>query len=318
MSKPKDPTKPRVVRNRLIDSEAVRLSHLNRRGRKPIVLDALKSYRATLPPSRFKHLNIDEAYQRVRITGWVNDLIHTIKAGGTIPAPISIAERPDGALYIVDGQQRFWAASECETSLEATIYKVPDPRTDDYATEKKLFYILNRNRALSAIKRVGAWAGQVTTIIRRVVEAGGYPHPVDMNSPGATTYSAPNLVRGVVAVLAPAASNAFGGIDAVLRYSETLLATKDAQQRAQMFLLLVPRVFPHPAQARMLAVIALGRVAFQRWADGVTEVDPTTINRMRRMNVLTYAPTWSVKFLPLVEGAFAQRWPATPKKKNQK
>jgi ParB-like nuclease domain len=312
------PRAPYVSRRRLVESDAVRLAHLNRRGRKPIVLDALKSYRATIPPSRFKHLNVDEHYQRVRITGWVNDLIHTIKAGGTIPAPISIAERPDGALYIVDGQQRFWAASECEISLEATIYKVPDPRTDDYATEKKLFYILNRNRALSSIKRVGAWAGHVTTIIRRVIETGGFPHPVDMNSPGASTYSAPNLVRGVVAVLAPAASTAFGGIDAVLRYSETLLATKDAQQRAQAFLLLVPRVFPHPAQARMLAVIALGRVALQRWANGVTDVDPNTINRMRRMNVITYAPTWSVKFLPLVEGAYAQRWPATPTKKNQK
>jgi hypothetical protein len=68
----------------------------------------------------------------------------------------------------------------------------------------------------------------------------------------------------------------------------------------------------------MLAVIALGRVAFQRWADGITDVDPNTINRMRRMNVLTYAPTWSSKFLPLVEGAYAQRWPATSTKKPAK
>jgi hypothetical protein len=33
------------------------------------------------------------------------------------------------------------------------------------------------------------------------------------------------------------------------------------------------------------------------------------------MNVLNFAPTWSSKFLPLVEGGYAQRWPAPPKKK---
>jgi ParB-like nuclease domain. len=307
-----------VRRRKLAESDAVRLGHLARKHRKPVVLDALKSYRATIPPARFRQLNVCEIYQRIRIAAWVNDLIHTIKAGGSIPDPIAIAERPDGTLWIVDGQQRYWAADECKISLEATIYKVPDPHTDDYATEKKLFYVLNRTRALSSIKRVGAWAGHVTGLLRRVMGAGAYPHPIDLNNPGASSYSAPNLVRGVVALLSPAASSAFHGIDAVLGHSETLLPSKDAQQKAQAFLLLVPRVYPHPSAARMLPVIALARVAAERWREKVTDVDATTINNLRRMNVASYAPTWSSKFLPLVESAYASRWPESSKKKGGK
>jgi hypothetical protein len=303
-----------VRRRKLAESDAIRLRNLARKQRKPVVLDALKSYRATIPPSRFKSLNVCEVYQRVRISEWVNDLIHTIKSGGSIPDPIAIAERPDGSLWIVDGQQRFWAATECGISLEATIYKVPDPRTDDYATEKKLFYVLNRTRGLSSIKRVGAWAGHVTTIIKRVIATGAYPHAVDLNNPGASSYSAPNLVRGIVGLLSPAASNAFHGIDAVLGHSETLLTSKDSQQKAQAFLLLVPRVYPHPQAARMLAVIALARVAADRWRERIVEVDATTINNLRRMNVGAYAPTWSAKFLPLLESAYGARWPGAPKK----
>lgn len=291
----------------LAADDAGRARYLARRIKKPIVLDALKFYRATLPPARFKQLNVDEAYQRVRMTSWVNDLIQAVKSGGSIPDPIAVAERPDGSLWIVDGQQRFWAASECGIPLEATIYKVPDPRTDDYATERRLFYVLNRAKALTSNKKVGAWSGQVTTILRRVEASGAYPHKIGYEWASQSAYGAPVLVRGVVALLSPGPSPAFDDIDSVLRTSETLLAAREAPARAQAFLLIVPRVFKDPKTAKFLSVIALARVVRQA---GFAPPTAQACARLSRVNVhaLTLG-SYAKRFLPMVIAAYERHWP---------
>lgn len=295
---------------RLSESDAVLKMHLDRRTKKPITLDQLKTYRATIAPQRFKQLNVDETYQRVRIAHWVNDLIHTIKAGGWVPDPIALAERPDGSLWIVDGQQRYWAASECGVPLEAIIYKVPDPKTDNYVTERKLFYVLSRTYGLTTVNRVATWAGRVTELLHQVDESDAYTtHHIGFKHGGGTVYNPSVIVCGIVTLLSSAVAR--GSLDSVLRRSETLLETVAARQRATAFIALIPRVWPHPPDARRLAVLGLARVARLRWADRITDVTPTVASRVGRVNVsLLTNGSISLRFLPLVEGAYAKRWPS--------
>ena len=164
---------PTPRRRRIKDSEAIRKVNLDRRIRQPIILKSedldLASRIRVFNPPNYGHMNVDERYQRTRVTPVVNELTHVLKGGGVVPDPIHVAERPDGTLWILDGQQRYWAHSDCHLPLRAYVHSVAT-----LEQEKAMFLILNNRMKVRGDVTVKSWPGISGPLILKLgTEPGG-------------------------------------------------------------------------------------------------------------------------------------------------
>mgnify|MGYP001561854522 CR=1 FL=1 len=259
-----------------------------------------------LAPAEFTKLGVDERYQRVRITGAVNDLIHVLTGGGTVPDPITIARRSDGSMWIVDGQQRFWAHYECQMPLQALVYDV-----FSLEDERKLFLIMNTKRHLSANTYVKSWSGLGAQILRDAAtdKAHACFGAVAFVSSGSYPYSAFPMIRAMLA--AATGTLPTGGVNWVLPRLDYAVQDGAAKDRATMVLTLIPLVAPKSAgQTHMLSLVAVGRVAYRRWQHGRAVIpSPKVYEGIKKLNWRAIAPSPAWRFLALIEAAIERKWP---------
>lgn len=298
-------------RNKLSTSSATIASALAKRTTKLITVTGVTMAKqvTVIPFSQFKKLNVDEHYQRVRIGGEVNDLIHVLKAGGQIVQPIDVAERSDGTWWIVDGQQRFWAHSECQMPIRASIHQV-----ESIESETNLFYALNTQIKISARTIAKGWPGIAGNFLRQLNETPTSPlfGQIDMKNNRNLPLDATNIVRALLAVTAGISPKGNMLTRVLPRLDETLKVT-GMRAWAEAFVQLVAGAFDLEqsagrARVRLVVMLALANVAHRHYVAAGRPIFPKTCAPFRRMNWRNVAPTNSLIFLPQVEDAIERRW----------
>ena len=304
------------VRRKLTESPKIMARALAMRtakGNVPIVLDedvlSTGKLRVFLPTELTK-LNVDERYQRVRIKVEVNELIHVLTSGGTIPDPISVAQRPDGSLWIVDGQQRFWAHSEAKKPLTAMIYAV-----SNFEAEQRLFLVLNQRRQVGSNYIAKSWPGETGDLLRKFndLPQSALHNRINFAAAGSgRPFSATILVRALAILLGDTESAGHGNIQSVLKKVDHYITRPGARTRAELFLELCPRAITVQPQstARVLAIKALATVARRRWAGGIVPPPAKTLTRLSRVDWSKIAGgSHAEAFLVNNVAAIEQRWP---------
>jgi hypothetical protein len=293
-------------------SEPTRQRHLARRVDRPIAITGIgEGKHVLLQPRDFKRLGVDERYQRVRITSQINTLIHVIRSGGVIPDPVSIARRPDDSLWIVDGQQRFWAHSETDTPMRAMIYDVPD-----FETERLFFIALNQQAKINPNHTVKAWDGEGAEFIRSMADKPGSPlvGRIHFSSGSPRPLSSGILARGICRLLADEASPtaAHKDIKRVLAHLDTWIKRPGARERAYAYCVLLAAVFleGHKDVVRRIPVEAFAAVAAEKWKTVIVMPPPVSMGLFKRANWAGMAPGHSVQFLPVFEAEIRKRWRA--------
>lgn len=315
-------TGPRLVarKQRLHESAGVAAAALAKMTRRlPVILkDVGKPEMKVLSMKEMADVRVDtERYQRIRVRDEVNTLIHVLNGGGIIPDPVTLARRPDGTLWVVDGQQRFWAHYETETPMRALIYEVPN-----IEAERTLFIVLNSTMPVNPNVKVHAWPGPVATLLRTVNDDKDHPMfgHINFGQHGARTFSAAPLMKALLAVMSPIAPS-MPINDLLRRIDATWTASADARERGRAFLLMAHKVFAREGTtnpggtsqrggARSLPMVALASVARERWNGDVVFPAERTIDAIRRINWDTLVPTSGSRFLPVIKGAIEAKWRA--------
>lgn len=292
----------------LAESERIRQYHLGRRLAKPLVLTGLpKPQLRTFGVVELDRLQIDERYQRIRVTTWVNTLTHVLLQGGDFPSPIVVSKRPDGSLYIVDGQQRWWAAGEAKRPLPAYVYELG---ADFIEAERKLFTILNHQKSVRSNTIVHAWVGEIGDLIRKSDTTPDHPMfgKINLGNNASRPFAAAVLVRALVATLG--AAPGMLGIHELCGMADTLLARPEARERADGALRLLAAVFGTARASRLHVHIALafGKIIASRWADGVAMPPAGVLERLRRVNWTTIVPTAEKKYESVLLGEIGRLW----------
>lgn len=302
--------------NKLADSEAVRLRHLERRAAKPLILSDLpKPQIRTILQSQLDELRIDEKYQRLKVGPWVNTLIHVLLAGGDFPAPAVLSRRPDGSLYIVDGQQRYWAAVEAKRPLPVYIYEFGPNYLE---IEMKLFQILNAQRNIRADFIVHGWPGESGDLMRKLGESPSSPLYGQINFSNNTyrTFGASVLLKTITLTLSgkpgAQAGGGSGDIQNWCGQADELLRRPGSHTKAEAAARLLGEVFGQGKGSRMLYHVAraFAAVMAHRWRDGVVYPSSRTVASLRRTNWSTVVPSGEAKFIPVVISAVERKWPS--------
>jgi hypothetical protein len=298
-------TKRRAKKNTLGTSPAVLRHAIARRKAAPLVFKHLAKPRlVTLQPDDLANIGIDERYQRAQITTECHRIVHALKSGGSVPAPITVAVREDGSQWCVDGQQRWWACLDCQHPLQALVYAI-----QDWNVERDLFNVLNDHVALNAESIVHAHSGPTAAMIREAADKPGHAlcgHVGFGRRSG--PYSAPLLARGMLAAATGIAP--VGAIKQVLARCDFALQDAAAIERAQTYLALIPLIFPTTTTLRYMAAIAIGRVAHERWRERVAIPSPKVYERLKRVNWDTITPTREARQIVVMEEYIKARWPA--------
>lgn len=265
----------------------------------------LPSRITTLHPP-FANVSIDETYQRLQITAKVNRLTHVLKSGGQIADPISIAEREDGSMWIVDGQQRYWAALECSMPLRATIYHV-----HTYEQEANLFYALNNRTLLSANSAIKGWQGPSGVLIRTYNEHEDSPlRGLIMFDPNGSLPLTATLMSKAFLTITTGILPVGNVPQMILPRLDAALATAKAKEWCDAFVKLLSAVF-QPARGkriRLLPLLALAQVAREKYEAAGRPVFPSSCASLKRTNWDTVVPSHAMKFIPTMRAEVIRRW----------
>lgn len=297
-----------TVKRKLLTSRPSAEIGGRRRLTTPVILTELGQGKlVTFPASDLKgdRLQIDYSYQRQEITLKVNELIHVLQAGGVVPDPIIVAERPNGQLFIVDGQQRYWAHWHAEKPLHGIIYKIAS-----IPTEARLYHVLNNRTSLTADAKVKAWQGPAAALLRQM----GQSHPafkeqINFGQGGGRNrrYSAAGLIKAML-IVSNSGLRYQGRIDVMLPRLDMALKQSGAPDRVRTLLGLYGSVFVESKKVPALALYAVAKVAGKRWVDTVMIPSETIQGRIARMDWPTLAPGMADRFLPVLEEEVAKRW----------
>lgn len=300
-----DPQPKRPQRRRISESDALFALSQSKRIADPLVIrDVPVPIRMALTLADMRNVNVDERYQRLRITDEVNRLIHVLKAGGLIPDPISLARRTDGSFWILDGQQRFLAYWECDLAIPAAdVYDVTT-----LEQEMQLFQVFNSRVGVNSETLVKSWVGPIGVLIRTWAEQPEYKGRVSFGKTGSSlAYSSTILVRGALAAAAGVMPT--GSIKTVMARADAALKDPMAVQRADAYLRLLPLVFPPDnGRVKMIPAVALGRVSARRWATDVRMPLASVYERLKKLRWDSLAPTHAAQFTQLLETAIEKIW----------
>jgi hypothetical protein len=309
--------------HRMTSSQGAYESALAKRRTMPtIVQGVVQKGELLIQPQKLREIGIDERYQRMRITQKVNSLVVVIKSDGLIPDPVSLMRRADSSLWIVDGQQRYWAHYDTDTPMLARVYEV-DPEHTAMALdiERRLFTALNNTRVQSSGTTIKAHVGLSAEILRRQnADTGSTLYDrIQFESRGPSRKNpiiAGSLVRGML--LAAAAVRPAGSlIERVLPRLDLELAKPEGRCRAEGYLRLVGLVFTPLTEGKhspsSLAIKALGSVCFKKWETSAIRgaavlPDFRAVNRLRRVNWRGIADSNAERFLPVYEEAILKIW----------
>jgi hypothetical protein len=304
-------TRPRrgktTTRPGLAQSDKMFAAAKERRARQPVIVTGVQTLSeiTVIAVEEFKKLNVCEVYQRLRITGEVNDLITVLKSGGQILDPIDVAERQDGSWWILDGQQRFWAHYECVVPIRAQIHRV-----QTLEQEAQLFTVLNSRIRVSSDGIVKAHTGPTATMIREYAERAESPFHGNISFGNPHTrlpFSATTVAKALSAVLRDAFLN--GQINHILGYADDAIVSTEGKYLAKRFFDLMAIACNLTARNKALYVIALARVARRHWKNGHATM-PTKMSclSLRSLNIDGLVPTQATRFLPVIEAEIEKRW----------
>lgn len=264
--------------------------------------------------NQLDQLKIDHTYQRPENRLMVNQLVAVLEAGGKIADPVTVAVRPDGTKWIVDGQQRWAAHYLSEKPLPALLYHVE--AVDD---EKRLFSILNTNVRPHPNVRIRAWTGPSADLLTYLQESPESPvrQGIGFGAGGGYIFPASVLVNGLIALFVGSAGNqGSGSAEGLMRTLDVQvrdIGPKIARKLAQFYTLLCKQVFGDTRILRLNAV-ALALAAHQRWMkarrDGETPPMPDKggLHRLKIMNWENWAPDQRRQWLPLLRDEILKRW----------
>lgn len=271
-----------------------------------IIQQARRQTKVTiLAPEELGTLKVDPTYQRTENRELVNLLIAVLEAGGTVPDPITVAVRPNGDRYVVDGQQRWTAHYLTQRPLAAVLFEV-----DTIAEERRLFSVLNTYKRPNPNIRIKAWSGPSQALVNYLQESPQSPIMGELAflDGGATKYPASSIVRGVAWALG--AAKLPGNTESMLRMLDRLyIANPDRAKRvAVAFCALVRQVF-EANKALTVATQALGAAAAVRWPLGSALVQPSKqeLYNLRRLHWHVPAASGAM-MLPMLKGEVLRRW----------
>lgn len=292
----------------IAQSERVRAFAQSRRKGNVITIKGISAPKfVTLMPAQMKKLSVDESYQRIRIKNEVNDLIHVLKNGGDIPDPITVARRADDSLWIVDGQQRWWAHSETNTPLKALIYDV-----DSLEAEKELYIVSNTRVKVGTNYMVKAHPGIGVEILNKLAEVPGseVEGMVDFGTDKKRPLAAATAIRGMTVVATGALTSGQGNITNVLpRLDHELEHNMLARERCDAFLRLAIEVFGPKARIPTMPILALAGVCYRRWNGRPRPVPPVVLKRLQRIEWLhASGGSYAARFMPVIEGVITRIW----------
>lgn len=278
---------------------------------------------AVFDPPDHRRLNIDESYQRMQIRLHVNQMISILESGGEIPEPIAVARRPGGTLWIVDGQQRYWAHWHAQKPLRALIY---DVQTLDQ--ERQLFIVMNKTKAVSPGWKVRAWPGPSRELLLWMANGEDSPYQgriVFGEGGGRQTAHDDNVMRPVVASIivkglgcaltdGKTFHSATDRIETTMEKIDRLIRTERERtyKVAKMYGVLLNNTFGNRRPGRIEA-IALGFAAAQRWAGlRVSDAWPLPTNRenqkLAEFPWVKYAPSSQAQWIPVLVPALLRVW----------
>jgi hypothetical protein len=262
-----------------------------------------------LRPEEQKNLQIDESYQRRHLRPWVNELVSVLESGGVIPDPIVVAVRPNGERYIIEGQQRYWAHWACHKELRARLFKV-----ETIEEEKALFLAYNNRRPVGATVTVKAFPGEGGALIRWLEEDGGSPLRGDIGFNSQDRVPASTIAKGLLLALKGPTTTA-----RIQHVMADLTACVDddrgrTYKMAQMYGLLIGRIFQQGQRVPSMPARALGLAAHVRWGgSGVTEPWPLpsgqSLRSLRSLKWEEWAPDNRARWLGLLRDEILKRWP---------
>lgn len=208
----------------------------------------------------FSRLAIDQlspeagGYQRAEIKPWVNDLKDLLRRGGVIPA-IHVVSREwekGDVLWIVDGQQRYWASWDTETPLTCLVH-----HCESYQEEKDLFAVLNDRRRLSSNYVIHNHEGHSSKLL---IEADTDPtHPFYKRihfGPGASggRVAAGSLLTACARFCGGIHGSVMSNMSTVDRY-----ATSGGKQSLVEFIRLLGTIYASPKRPTGENLYAIGR-----------------------------------------------------------
>lgn len=298
-------------RQRLTESDAVMQAALTRRLRQQVLVTGVKiaPIVTKIDPADFGLLHIDEGYQRARVGQEVNDLIAVIHQGGQIADAIHVSERPDGTLWIVDGQQRFWAHRDTNTAIKALIHKV-----DNREAEIRLFIALNSRRKLGARQVVRGWPGPFGDWLRFQNESDKSPLKgmIDFGSHHQRPFDATALLRAVTALLTGITATGDTATAALPRV-DTAMKLTHAHAWCDAYVQLLASIFGQNAgkagrRVRQMPMVALALVAHRKFTAAGRPVFPSSTSRLRNVNWDVQTPSNARQYLPLLEKKIEHLW----------
>jgi len=262
----------------------------------------------TIKAAELKGLGIDESYQRAEIKDHVNQIISALERGGQVIDPITLAQRKDGSLWIVDGQQRYWAHWHLSRELQAIIYEV-----DGIDSERRMFSVLNAHRRPHAGVRIRAWVGPGGDLIRWLHESPESPIRGEVSFTGSGRYSAVTILRGLNAVLGGYIS-AGGNAEDMLRTLDVLVRDVSpaiSRKAAQFYVLGLKQIFGQPGTALALPSVSIGLVCHEHWKDGwkIDNVSKRAVATLSRVRWERYAPTSGSQWIDTLKALVLKQWP---------
>lgn len=275
--------------------------------REPVIIKGiLFTEQRRVPAKDLLNLKIDATYQRERVDSISGDLAEVLRRGGQIPCPVHLVKRKNGDLYIVDGQQRWWAHLDAEKDMTALVHTV-----DSYETERDMFVALNLQVRVLPGLVIKAWSGPSAETLRRVNadEDHALYHRISFGLTAERQVIRP-LFRAaslLVGMAAAAGTTYSGATTRLLQQVDSKMGTGQARARVEEFLNLVAGVFPASASNRML-ILSLGLVAHERWGAAPAPVSDRTLSALRRLPWDTVVPAFTDKFRPVVLEEIRKRW----------
>ena len=294
-----------ATKRRNADSAALRQSALKKKRGDLLVVTGLGAPKFKILEGReLDKLGVDERYQRVRIGSEINHLVHILSAGGDIPDPIKVAKRPDGSMWIVDGQQRYWAHVDAKKPLKAVIYDVAD-----LETEQRMFVALNTSVQVKAEYIIKASGGETAGLLRTVNEDEGHPlYGKLLFRPGSDPFNVSVLARGLSALLT--GSFHTKAIQKSLAVTDQALRQREQKIRAEAYLRMVGEVRENGKRQSLMEALAFGSVCRKRWHNCEPVIpNGSVMGALRRANYDGMVDGHALKYLPVIVAAIESRWP---------
>lgn len=292
-----------------------RKAYADRRvARPPLVRGISVGKLITITPREFGKVDVDRRYQRDRIDVRVNMLVEVLKAGGSIPDPITLVKYrfaevgvDSDKLWLVDGQQRFFAALEAERPIQAMLYEA-----DSLEAVREFFLAMQAVVHVAPNRQVDVSTSVCAGILRDAVTDSKHPlfNRVATNQGVRHRLAAATLIKGmmVAATGGKGGSSGIAGIQGVMaRLDAEIVKHRSARERAEAFLALAATCLRDSAP--YLVVVTLAKVANDKWEGGYIRMpSESACKALKKVDWQVKLPSYASRFAPVVTAEILKLW----------